>query len=93
MRRRVLTAFFMGSQSDFYAAVVAAVVAAVPLVAQEKAQETVIDSQRGTIHHSRRQIHMLSAAAGDHTTNIPISLGTIRESTAPQHSSASKRRG
>jgi hypothetical protein len=71
----------------------AAAVAAMPLAAQEKAQETVIDSQRSTIHHSRGQIHMLSAAARDHTTNIPISLGTIRESTAPQHSLASKRRG
>ena len=45
-----------------------------PLAAQEKAQETVIDSQRSTIHHSRGQIHMLSAAARAHTTNIPISV-------------------
>jgi hypothetical protein len=44
----------------------------VPLVAQEKAQETLIDSQRSTIDHSRRPIHMLWAAARDHTTNIPI---------------------
>jgi hypothetical protein len=38
MRPKVLTHFFMGTQSDFDSAVVAAV----PLVAQEKAQETVL---------------------------------------------------
>jgi polyisoprenoid-binding protein YceI len=61
----------------------AAVVAAVPLVAQEKAQEMAIDTQRSTITIHVGKSGLLSAAAHDHTINAPISFGTIRESTAP----------
>jgi len=61
----------------------AAVVAAVPLVAQEKAQDMAIDTQRSTITIHVGKSGLLSAAAHDHTINAPISSGTIRESTAP----------
>ena len=61
----------------------AAVVAAVPLVAQEKAREMAIDTQRSTITIHVGKSGLLSAAAHDHTINAPISFGTIRESAAP----------
>src|ERR1700757_1370094 len=61
----------------------AAMVAAVPLVAQEKAQEMAIDTQRSTITIHVGKSGLLSAAAHDHTIDAPISSGTIRESNAP----------
>ena len=50
-----------------------AIVAAAPLVAQEKA----IDRQRSTITIHVGKSGLLSAAAHDHTINAPISSGTI----------------
>jgi polyisoprenoid-binding protein YceI len=61
----------------------AAVVAAVPLLAQEKAQEMAIDTQRSTITIHVGKTGLLSAAAHEHTIDAPISSGTIRESAAP----------
>src|SRR5580700_4250213 len=60
-------------------ALCAAIVAAAPLVAQERA----IDTQRSTITVHVGKSGLLSAAAHDHTINAPISSGTVRESTAP----------
>lgn len=57
----------------------AAVIAAVPLVAQERA----IDTQRSTITIHVGKSGLLSAAAHEHTIDAPISSGTIRESAAP----------
>src|SRR5579863_6460069 len=57
----------------------AAVAAAVPLVAQEKA----IDTQRSTITIHVGKSGLLSAAAHEHTIDAPISSGTIRESNPP----------
>src|SRR5580658_9303957 len=59
-----------------------AIVAAAPVVAQEKAQESAIDVQRSTITIHVGKSGLLSAAAHDHTINAPISSGTIRESGA-----------
>jgi polyisoprenoid-binding protein YceI len=53
-----------------------AVVAAAPLMAQEKA----IDTQRSTITIHVGKAGLLSAAAHDHTIDAPISSGTILES-------------
>src|SRR5271170_4913855 len=62
-----------------------AIVAAAPLVAQEKAQERAkaIDTQRSTITIHVGKSGLLSAAAHDHTINAPISFGTILESGTP----------
>src|SRR5580658_4871264 len=57
-----------------------AIVAAAPVVAQEKAQEEAIDAQRSTITIHVGKSGLLSAAAHDHTINAPISSGTLRES-------------
>lgn len=58
-----------------------AIVAAAPLVAQEKAaQEKAIDTQRSTITIHVGKSGLLSAAAHDHTVNAPISSGAILES-------------
>src|ERR1700689_5516927 len=56
-----------------------AIVAAGPLVAQEKA----IDTQRSTITIHVGKSGLLSAAAHDHTVSAPISSGTILESGSP----------
>jgi polyisoprenoid-binding protein YceI len=56
-----------------------AIVAAAPLVAQEKA----IDTQRSTITIHVGKSGLLSAAAHDHTITAPISSGTILESGTP----------
>src|SRR5579863_449159 len=62
-----------------------AIVAAAPLLAQEKAaQEKDIDTQRSTITIHVGKSGLLSAAAHDHTINAPISSGTVLESGA-QH--------
>jgi polyisoprenoid-binding protein YceI len=61
----------------------AALLAAPPLLAQDRAQERAIDTQRSTITIHVGKSGLLSAAAHDHTINAPISSGTIRESTAP----------
>lgn len=61
----------------------AAVVAAVPLLAQDKAQEMAIDTQRSTITIHVGKTGLLSAAAHEHTIDAPIASGTIRESAAP----------
>jgi polyisoprenoid-binding protein YceI len=61
----------------------AAILAAVPVVAQEKAQEKAIDTQRSTITIHVGKSGLLSAAAHDHTVNAPISSGTILESGTP----------
>ena len=56
-----------------------AIIAAGPLMAQEKA----IDTQRSTITIHVGKSGLLSAAAHDHTINAPISAGTILESGTP----------
>ncbi len=61
----------------------AAVLAALPLAAQDKAQDMAIDTQRSTITIHVGKSGLLSAAAHEHTINAPISSGTIRESAAP----------
>ena len=62
----------------------AAIVAAAPLMAQDKAaQEKAIDTQRSTITIHVGKSGLLSAAAHDHTINAPISSGTILESGTP----------
>jgi polyisoprenoid-binding protein YceI len=61
----------------------AALLAAPPLLAQDRAQERAIDTQRSTITIHVGKSGLLLAAAHDHTINAPISSGTIRESTAP----------
>jgi len=60
-------------------ALCAAIVAASPLVAQERA----IDTRRSTITIHVGKSGLLSAAAHDHTINAPISSGTILESGTP----------
>ncbi len=57
-------------------ALCAAIGAAVPLMAQEKA----IDTQRSTITIHVGKSGMLSAAAHDHTIDAPISSGAVLES-------------
>ncbi len=57
--------------------------AALPLLARDKAQERAIDTQRSTITIHVGKAGLLSAAAHDHTINAPISSGSLRESTAP----------
>jgi polyisoprenoid-binding protein YceI len=61
----------------------AALLAALPLLAQDRAQERAVDTQRSTITLHVGKSGLLSAAAHDHTINAPISSGTIRESTGP----------
>src|SRR6202050_519475 len=60
-------------------ALCAAIVAAAPLVAQERA----IDTQRSTITIHVGKSGLLSAAAHDHTITAPISSGTMLESGTP----------
>src|ERR1700678_3572964 len=61
-----------------------AIVAAAPLIAQEKtAQEKAIDTQRSTITIHVGKSGLLSAAAHDHTITAPTSSGTILESGTP----------
>jgi hypothetical protein len=59
-----------------------AIAAAGPVVAQEKAQEKAIDTQRSTITIHVGKSGLLSGAAHDHTINAPISSGVILESGA-----------
>jgi polyisoprenoid-binding protein YceI len=61
----------------------AAVLASLPLAAQDKAQDMAIDTQRSTITIHVGKSGLLSAAAHEHTINAPIASGTIRESAAP----------
>jgi len=63
----------------FYTVVV---VAAGPLLAQEKAQEKAIDTQRSSITVHVGKSGLLSAAAHDHTISAPISSGSIVDSGA-----------
>src|SRR5271156_1286919 len=58
--------------------------AAMPLLAQDKTQERVLDTQRSTITIHVGKSGLLSAAAHDHTISALISSGTVRESTAPR---------
>ena len=60
-----------------------AILAAAPLMAQEKAQEKAIDTQRSTITIHVGKSGLLSAAAHDHTIDAPISSGAILESGVP----------
>jgi polyisoprenoid-binding protein YceI len=62
----------------------AAVLAALPLAAQDKAPDMAIDTQRSTITIHTGKSGLLSAAAHEHTINAPIASGTIRESAAPR---------
>jgi polyisoprenoid-binding protein YceI len=62
------------------AVVCAAIVAAVPLLAEEKA----VDVQRSTITIHVGKSGLFSAAAHDHTVNAPIASGTIAESGTPR---------
>jgi hypothetical protein len=57
--------------------------AALPLLAQDKTQERVLDTQRSTITIHVGKSGLFSAAAHDHTIDAPISSGTVRESPAP----------
>jgi len=61
----------------------AAVLASLPLAAQDKAPDMAIDTQRSTITIHVGKSGLLSAAAHEHTINAPIASGTIRESAAP----------
>jgi len=56
-----------------------ALVATVPLVAQERP----IDAQRSTIMVHVSKSGLLSAAAHDHTIIAPIASGTLRQSASP----------
>jgi polyisoprenoid-binding protein YceI len=56
-----------------------AIVAAAPLMAQEKA----IDTERSTITIHVGKSGLLSTAAHDHTVNAPISSGALMESGSP----------
>ncbi len=60
-------------------ALCAALLAGVPLMAQEMA----IDTQRSTITIHVGKSGLFSVAAHDHTINAPISSGAIRESPTP----------
>jgi len=60
--------------------ILAALTAALPLMAQEKA----IDTQRSTIAIHVGKSGLLSAAAHDHTIDAPIASGTMRESPEPK---------
>jgi polyisoprenoid-binding protein YceI len=62
-----------------------AIMAAAPVVAQERAQEKAkaIDTERSTITIHVGKSGLFSAAAHDHTINAPISSGTILESGTP----------
>jgi len=62
----------------------AAGLAALPLMAQDRAQERAIGTQRSTITIHVGESGLLSAAAHDHTINAPISSGSLRESPAPR---------
>jgi len=57
----------------------AALLAALPLLAQDRA----IDTQRSTIAIHVGKSGLLSAAAHDHTINAPISSGSLREAATP----------
>jgi polyisoprenoid-binding protein YceI len=57
----------------------AAILAALPLLAQERA----IDTQRSTIAIHVGKSGLLSAAAHDHTIDAPIASGSLREAAAP----------
>src|SRR5271154_6322740 len=61
----------------------AALLAASPLLAQDKSHERVIDTQRSTITIHVGKSGLFSAAGHDHTINASISSGTIRESGTP----------
>jgi polyisoprenoid-binding protein YceI len=61
----------------------AALLAALPLLAQEKTQERSLDTQRSTITIHVGKSGLLSAAAHEHTVNAHISSGTVRESASP----------
>jgi polyisoprenoid-binding protein YceI len=61
----------------------AALLAALPLLAQDKSQERGLDTQRSTITIHVGKSGLLSAAAHDHTITAPVSSGTVRESAAP----------
>ena len=58
--------------------------AAIPLLAQDKTQERVLDTQRSTITIHFGKSGLLSPAAHDHTISAAISSGIVRESTAPR---------
>src|SRR5580700_12279150 len=61
----------------------AAFLAALPLLAQDKSQERVLDTHRSTITIHVGKSGLLSAAAHDHTITAPISSGTMLESGTP----------
>ena len=63
--------------------VVAALLVALPLLAQDKTQGRPLDTQRSTITVHVGKSGLLSAAAHDHTIDAPLSSGAIRESTDP----------
>ena len=61
----------------------AALLAALPLLAQDKTQERALDTQRSTITVHVGKSGLLSAAAHDHTVDAPVASGTVRESPSP----------
>jgi len=56
--------------------------ASLPLIAQQKAQERPIDTQRSTITIHVGKVGLLSAAVQDHWVNAPIASGVIDETGA-----------
>jgi polyisoprenoid-binding protein YceI len=61
----------------------AALLAALPLLAQDKTQDGALDTQRSTITIHVGKSGLFSAAAYDHTIIAPISSGTVRQSSTP----------
>jgi polyisoprenoid-binding protein YceI len=60
-----------------------ALLAALPVSAQDKTQERAVDTQRSTITIHVGKSGLFSAAAHNHTIDAPISSGTVQESPAP----------
>ncbi len=61
----------------------AVLLAALPLLAQDRTGERPLDTQRSTITIHVRKAGLLAAAAHDHTVDAPISAGAVREGPAP----------
>ncbi|MEP6716940.1 MAG: YceI family protein [Terriglobia bacterium] len=63
--------------------VAAALLATLPLLAQDKAQDRRLDTQRSTITIHVGKSGFLAIAAHDHTIDVPISSGALRDSAVP----------
>jgi polyisoprenoid-binding protein YceI len=62
----------------------ALLVTAIPLLAQDSAQDRKIDTDRSTITIHVGKAGLLSAAGHEHWVNAPLSSGVINSSTAPR---------